>query len=189
MRKKQPQSILNSLVFLRLVHLKSEDDQGEYAQEPQQRDTFIPANQSTVTSPGSTTALVYPPQSNARTIGYIKSTIPPHIMLKNQQNILNQTTQPTLLNPPSHQTPTYQTLQPIPSPYNPTPQATNYQLLQPTPQTTNYQLLQPSPYTPVPQQSTATYQMVQPTTYAQGPQQPTPYVYPTTSNIYGYKKY
>lgn len=188
----------------KVIRLKSDDDQGEYGYEPQQRDVFIPANQSnlqqTTNSAGSTTTLVYPPQPNARTIGYIKSTIPPHIMLNSQQNSINQTTQPTLLNAPPAQTPVYQTLQPAGSPYNPpvaTPQTTNYQLLQPspynpsiaTPQTTNYQLLQSSPYSPAPPQTTTTYQMAQPTTYVQAPQQATPYIYPTTPNIYGYQKY
>lgn len=44
-------------------------------------------NSQSVATEGATTALVYPPQSNLRTVGYIQSDIPPHIMLQSQQPI------------------------------------------------------------------------------------------------------
>jgi len=179
---------ITSFLFFRLVHLKSHDDhQGEYAYETEQRDTFVsvdPSNQQP-----TTTALVYPPQPNARTIGYIKSTVPPHIMLKSQQSLFNQTTQSALLNPPSQQTTTLQMVQPAATPFNPSSQqTTTFQMMQPaaaaastlnpsitTPQATNYQLLQPTPaYNPsVGTAQTTTYQLLQPSSYPSLPTQTT----------------
>ena len=65
----------------------------------------------------TTTSLVYPPQANMRTVGYIQSTIPPHIMFKSQQPLqipAQQISNNPMLqsspytDPPPIQTPTYQ---------------------------------------------------------------------------------
>lgn len=162
--------------FFRLVHLKSRHHQRKEQQQQQQifipseQQTFIPSeqyseHQQTTTIPGTTshqsttTKLVYPSQSNMRTVGYIESTIPPHMMFNSQQ--------PLQLSPQ---------------------QIANHQMAQPTPhtylpqQTAGHQMVQPTPHTYLPQQ-TVHQQMVHPTPYNYPPQQAIP------NSPYGYTQY
>ncbi|UJR27217.1 hypothetical protein I4U23_008513 [Adineta vaga] len=81
---------------------------------PQQQVTYTPAasyapqQQSTQTTtfthnhlqqPTTTTTMVYPPQPNMHTLGYIQSSIPPHLMFNTQQPLQLPTAQTTTTTP------------------------------------------------------------------------------------------
>lgn len=96
--------IPSRLCSYRLVRLKAKQDE-----EPAPTTTHtIDQNQTLTTLPAAATAntaLVYPPNPNLRTVGYIQSDIPPHVMFASQQQ-----------QQPTAQMPTQTSLFPAPMP-------------------------------------------------------------------------
>lgn len=109
--------------YSRLVRLKANDDETA-STNTQQRSANQQVNRKPLATPTATT-LVYPPQSNLRTVGYIESDIPPHIMLQGQQ--MNTNTQSSIFTNVSNPQPsgypfdpatTYPSQQPQTIPYS-----------------------------------------------------------------------
>ncbi|CAF0800771.1 unnamed protein product [Rotaria sordida] len=176
----------------KIVRLKSRqqrlrEEEEEEQQQQQQQQTFIPFeeypqqqqqnfipfeeySQQTTTMPSTTfqqspgTTLVYPPQSNMRTVGYIESTVPPHMMF-NSKNPLQISAkqisndpmiQPTPYDYPSQQAPIHH-MGPS-TPYNyPSQQAPIHHMGPSTPynypsqQAPIHHMGQPTPYNYLPQ--------------------------------------
>ncbi|CAF2627928.1 unnamed protein product [Rotaria sp. Silwood2] len=180
----------SKIVRLQSRERRQREEEDEQQQQQQQHQTFTPFEQysqqeqeQSVTIPSTTfeqpasTTLVYPPQPNMRTVGYIESTVPPHVMF-NSKNPLqipahqvsnDPMMQPTPYDLSLQQTSIHQMGQP--TPYNPSLQQTSiHQMGQPTPynpslqQTSIHQMGQPTPYNPLLQQ-TSMHQMGQPTPY------------------------
>ncbi|CAF0911978.1 unnamed protein product [Adineta steineri] len=174
----------------KLIHLKNRhhrqeipEQEEEEEEEPQQQqqqisvpggqcpqqETFIPSQHYSQQQPAAatTTSLVYPPQPTMNTVGYIQSSVPPHLMFNSQQ--------PLQISP--QQMSTQPTAQPVTYTYVPQPAATP-QMSNQQPTTTYTYAPQPTP-TPqmANQQPAVTYTYVQPGVHNHQMMTPTSYNY------------
>jgi hypothetical protein len=104
---------------------------GQYylPQQQIQTTTFTHPTAQGPTTPA--TALVYPPQPNMHTVGYIQSSVPPHIMFSNQQTLQlppSQTPQTTPYTFVPQQTVSHQMMKPAAT-YSYTPQPSTMPML------------------------------------------------------------